>query len=423
MALWTYRGLVRAVLPLAAPLLWLRDRASGKSRPVLRERLGRNLPQVERGGLWIQAVSVGEVEVARRLVAGLASRRPELPLMISATTATGLTLARKTLASHGAIHPCPLDLTRPVRRVFDAVDPRALVLVETELWPEMLHQAASRGIPVAVVNARLSERSFARYRLVRPLLRPLLKPVARVAARADTDAERFAALGVPPDRIVVTGNIKYDIRPDPKPLEWEKAARRWAGQRAVVVAGSTMEGEEQQVLEAVEVAGGWKRIFLILAPRHPERFGAVARLLGERGLSVVRRSSCPTDREHADILLLDTIGELGRAYRLGAAAFVGGSLVSTGGHNPLEPAVWGTPVLTGHHVHNFREVYAEMIAGGGAVVVRNGDELGAALLRWLDDPGEAAAAGRAALKVVEANRGAADRTVNLLLELLDRRQA
>ncbi len=419
LALWTYRLLLRGALPLAAPVLWVRDRVAGKGRPALRYRLGFGLPPMDPGGLWIQAVSVGEVEVARRLVAELNHRRPDLPLLVTATTATGLALARRTLAGRAAVTPCPLDLGRPVRRVLRAAGPRALVLVETEIWPEMLHQAGRRGIPSAVVNARLSKSSFTRYLKVRPLLEPLLEPLALVAARAETDAERFAALGVPEARIRVTGNIKYDLEPDPAPLEWEERVRHWAGERPLLVAGSTMEGEEAAVLEAVETAGGWERLFLVLAPRHPERFDPVAQMLRERGVSLARRSAVEQAPARPDVLLLDTIGELGRAYRLGFAAFVGGSLVPTGGHNPLEPAVYGVPVVTGPKLHNFSEVYAELITKGGAVVVWRGEELGRQLASWMADPAAAREVGEAARRVVVSNRGAAGRTVELLLGLLE----
>jgi 3-deoxy-D-manno-octulosonic-acid transferase len=244
----------------------------------------------------------------------------------------------------------------------------------------------------------------------------MLAPISLVLARTDGDAGRFADLGVAPERIRVAGNIKYDLKVDPRPLPWQERARGWAGDRPVVVAGSTMEGEERDVLDAVANLGS-SGPFLILAPRHPERFAAVERMLSDRGLAVAVRSRLDQAPETVDVLLVDTIGELSRAYGLAAVAFIGGSLVATGGHNPLEPAVHGVPVLTGPHVHNFREIYDELIAAGGARVVGDGAELAAGLGAWLADPGRARAAGRAALTVVEANRGATCRTVAALLEL------
>ncbi len=418
-SLWLYRVLLAGLLPAAIPVLALGQRLTGKRRPRFRDRLARSLPPLAPGGAWIQAVSVGEVELARRLVGELERKAPQLPLLLTATTATGLALARRTLGDRLPVQPCPLDLPGPVRRVLAAAAPRLLVLVETELWPEMLHQAAQRGVPAAVVNARLSERSHAAYRRVGALLAPLLAPLSLVLARSAADAERFSDLGVPPERIAVTGNLKYDLQADERPLEWAPALARAAAGRPVLVAGSTMEGEEALLLDALAAldAGG-RRPFLVLAPRHPERFAAAAELVAARGLRCARRSRPEELATGADVFLIDGIGELARAYRLARAAFVGGSLAPTGGHNPLEPAVWGVPVLSGPHVHNFREVYDEMVGAGAARLVADATELAVAATLWLEDPGLATAAGSAGREVVERNRGATARTVDALLGLL-----
>ncbi len=418
-SLWVYRVLAAVVLPFVIPVLKIRQLFTGKSRPRLRDRMGFNLPELPQDGIWIQAVSVGEVELARRLITELRRESPELPLFVTATTATGLDLARRSFGKEVPVFPCPLDLAGPVRRVLKAARPRLLVLVETELWPEMLYQSGRRGIPVAVVNARLSEGSFAGYLRVASRLRSLLAPLALVLARTEADGERFAGLGVPVDRISVSGNVKYDLEPDERPLEWAEAVRAAAGGRPIVVAGSTMEGEEAQVLDAVAKLGAdGAAPFLILAPRHPERFDAVARILGERGLVFSRRSGGEAIPPGADVFLLDTIGELSRAYRLAQVAFIGGSLAPTGGHNPLEAAAWGVPVLSGPHVHNFLEVYDEMTAAGGARLVADVVELRVAAAVWLDDDKFARAAGAAGREVVETNRGATGRTVTALLELI-----
>jgi 3-deoxy-D-manno-octulosonic-acid transferase len=418
-ARWLYRGLMSAVVPLAVPVLSLRDRMVGKRRPPWSERLMHDDPEVAAGGLWIQAVSVGEVEIARRLVRALRAAAPELPITVTATTATGLELARSSLPDDVPVAACPLDLMGPVSRFLDLVRPRAVVLVETELWPEMLGQAGDRGIPVAVVNARLSARSTARYRRVRALLRPLLAPVSRVLTRGGDDAERFLSLGVAADRITAVGNIKYDLEPDPRPLVWRDAVEAAAGDRAVVVAGSTMDGEEAMVLDALDELQ--PRPFLILAPRHPERFDAVAELAGSRGLSVARRTRVESGPPGpaTDVFLLDTIGELSRAYAMARVAFIGGSLVPTGGHNPLEPLAWGVPVLTGPHVHNFDEVYGLLFEAGAARSVEGKDELSAGFRAWLGDADAAMTAGSAGESVVRANRGATERTAAALLELVE----
>ena len=420
-SLWIYRLLLGGLLPIALPAIKLRQWLAGKSRPRFRDRLGRSMPELPEDGVWIQAVSVGEVEVARGLVAELEQRAPDLPLFLTATTATGLDLARRTLGDRLPVFPCPIDLPGPVSRVFEVARPRLLVLVETELWPEMLHQAGLREVPVAVVNARLSPGSFAGYRRVAGRLRKLLAPLAMVLARTEADAQRFAGLNVPRERIVVSGNVKYDLEADQYPLEWEAEIRRVVGNRSIMVAGSTMEGEETQILDALAGLGADGAMpFLILAPRHPERFDAVAQLLADRGLVSSRRSSgdaIPTD---ADAFLIDTIGELARAYRLATLAFIGGSLVPTGGHNPLEAAVWGVPVLSGPHVFNFDEVYDEMTEAGGARLVSDSAELRVAMAAWLDEPDFAVAAGNAGREVVERNRGATARTVSALVELVQR---
>jgi len=416
--IWVYRILVAGLLPLVIPALKIRDRLRGKRRPSFSGRFARNLPDLPTDCLWLHAVSVGEVEIARRLVRELEALGCDFPTMVTATTATGLDLARRTLGDVVSVIPCPLDLPGALGRVFDAAKPRALVVVETELWPEMLHQAGRRGVPTAVINARLSDSSFRSYRRVRLLLEPLLKPLSLVLARSESDADRFAALGVPSNTIRTAGNIKYDLEPDSSPLSWTEVAQAAAGKRPIVVAGSTMEGEEATVLDAVarlDVEG--RPVFLILAPRHPERFEAVADLVTRRGLILTRRSTDDPPTPETSVFLLDTIGELARAYKAASVAFIGGSLATTGGHNPLEPAVWGVPVLSGPHVHNFVEVYDEMTGAGAARLVADGDELVIALAHWLDHPTEAGAAGAAGRRVVETNRGATALTAAALLDL------
>jgi len=419
-SLWLYRILVAGLLPVAIPTLKISDRLAGKRRPTFRARFARHLPDLPQGGLWLHGVSVGEVEIARRLVREISFLAPDTPLLVTATTATGLDLARGGLPEGVPVVPCPLDLPGALGRFLDAARPRALVIVETELWPEMLHQAGIRGVPVAVVNGRLSDASFRRYLRVRPLLGPLLDPLSLVLARSPADAERFAALGVESSSIRVAGNIKYDLEPDAAPLPWATDVHRAAGDRPVVVAGSTMDGEEEIVLElAARCAAAGRPIFLILAPRHPERFDLAASLVRDRGLAITRRSDGVGPETDTDVFLLDTIGELARAYRSATVAFIGGSLAPTGGHNPLEPAVWGVPVLSGPHVHNFVEVYAEMTAAGAAVIVDDIDGLTTAVNAWLDNPRAAGVAGAAGRAVVETNRGATAKTASSLLELMN----
>jgi len=430
MALWLYRLLSRLFLPVLIPFLALKDRLRGKSRPSWSSRFR---PEADLGpaDLWIQAVSVGEVELSVHLVRQLLSRRPGLKILVTATTATGLALARRRLGGSCGVAPCPLDLTGPLRRFLKVVRPRGLVLIETELWPEMLHQAAMRNIPVFVVNARLSEKSRKRYGMIRPLLRPLLDPLSLVLTRDQQDLERFRSLGVPGSKLRLGGNLKYDLRADGGGLEWEEAFRRQADGRPVLVAGSTMDGEEEMLLEALRhpalVAAG---VQLILAPRHPERFDAVAAKLRKEGLCISRRSEDVSRwPERPDIFLLDTIGELSRAYRLGDIAFIGGSLVPTGGHNPLEALLWGVhnpleallwgvPVLSGPFTENFEEIYRQMSALGAVRIVDSAEKLAEAAAEWLEDAPTARDAGKKGRDFIESQAGSTDRVAVILLEQL-----
>lgn len=404
-------------LPLAAPWLLAADRRRGKKRPPLAQRLGHQLPSLPQGGVWVQAVSVGEVAVARLLLAELRRRHPEIPIVLSATTATGLSLATGQQQADTVV-PFPLDLPGPVRRVLDAARPRLVVLVETELWPEMLAACGERGVPVAIINARVSDRSFRGYRMLRPLLASLLQPVTMALAQEQQDAARLAAIGLPADRIQVLGNLKFDVGPPRTAPQVVAEVRRLAAGRSVVVAGSTKEGEEIQVLRAIRRQLARERIFLLLAPRHPERAGAVLELAAANGFSAERRTLLAAASPGCEVLVLDTVGELAALYELAQVAFVGGSLVPTGGQNPIEAARFAVPVLTGPHFRNFTAVYRRFFEVGGARMVRNESELAGALAEWLSNPDAARRTGEAGRRLLEANAGAAARTVTALEKLL-----
>ena len=417
-SLWLYRALMAVSLPLLAPFLLVADRRRGKKRPPWAQRLGWRLPAIPRGGVWVQAVSVGEVAVARPLLAELRRRHPGLPLVLSATTSTGLAMATGAQLADVTL-PFPVDLPGPVRRLMDAAAPRLVVLVETELWPELLATCGARGIPVALVNARVSDKSFRGYRAMRRLLRPLLRPVTLVLTQTDQDAERLTEIGVPADRVRVTGNVKFDAAPPgatPRALE---ELRGIAAGRRVLIAGSTMIGEDEQVLEAVQRIPVERRPFLLLAPRHPERASNVVQLVAAGGLPVVRRTLLSEAPAGCAVVVLDTVGELAALYRLADVAFIGGSLVGTGGHNPIEPARFGVPVLTGPHVRNFHAVYQHFIAAGAARVVHSAGELAAALDGWLTDGEAARAAGAAGLQLLARHAGATARTMDALERFLE----
>ena len=416
-ALWLYRALMAVSLPLMAPFLLVADRRRGKKRPPWSQRLGRKLPAIPAGGVWVQAVSVGEVAVARPLLAELRRRHPEVPLVLSATTATGLAMASDPQLADVTL-PFPVDVPGPVRRLMDAARPRLVVLVETELWPELLAACGARGVPVVLVNARVSDRSFRGYTAVRALLRALLAPVTLALAQDEPSAERLAAMGVGADRIAVTGNVKFDAPPPGAAPEVLEELRRLAGGRQVFVAGSTMPGEEEVVLEALLKLPAAKRPFLLLAPRHPERAAKALQLAADRGLSVARRTELDRAEPRCQVVVLDTVGELAAIYRLADAAFIGGSLVATGGHNPIEPARYGVPVITGPHVKNFAAVYRTFAAAGASRLVHSAAELAAALEHWFTDRAAARAAGEAGRALLTSNAGATARTADALERFL-----
>lgn len=414
--LLTYRCALHLVLPLLAPWLWLAHRRSGKRRPPLRHRLAFGLPALPQGGIVVHAVSVGEVMVARLLLRELRKRYANTPLLLTATTATGLQLASGALLADATV-PFPLDLPGPVRRFLAATKPKLLVLVETELWPEMLAACAASSIPVVLVNARISDRSFGRYRRLKRWLTTLLEPITLVLAQSPQDAKRLVAIGIPGSKVRVTGNIKFDATAS-RELNGDlrAALMALARGRPIIVAGSTMPGEEKEVLKAITPLQ--HQVFLLLAPRHPERAREVLELCQNTGFPCLRRSLVSNSKATADVLVVDTVGELAALYQLGQVAFVGGSLVPSGGHNPIEPAVFGIPILTGPHVHNFAAVYQELISKKAAFMVHNGQELGQKLRFFLQHPEHAQAAGEAAKAVLAANAGATARTVQALESLL-----
>jgi 3-deoxy-D-manno-octulosonic-acid transferase len=416
-SLWLYRALMGLSLPMVAPFLWFADRRRGKKRPPWAQRLGWKLPAMPQGGVWLQAVSVGEVAVARPLLAELRRRHPGLPLILSATTSTGLAMASGAQLADVRL-PFPVDLPGPVRRLMAAARPRLVVLVETELWPELLAACGKRGIPVALVNARVSDKSFRGYRAIRALLRPLLSPVTLALAQGEQDAARLIALGVPAERVQVVGNIKFDASPGgarPKVLD---ELRRVAAGRPVLVAGSTMPGEDEMVFDAVLGLGVERRPFLLVAPRHPERAPEVLQLAAAKGLSAMRRTLVADAPPGCPVVVLDTVGELAAMYQLADLAFIGGSLVATGGHNPIEPARHGVPVLTGPHVRNFSVVYRHFVAAGAARIVRSEAELAAAVREWLADPAAARRVGAAGLRLLAHHAGATARTADALERFL-----
>jgi 3-deoxy-D-manno-octulosonic-acid transferase len=426
MILFFYNVALLAALVLGAPWWLWKMATTQKYRDGLKERLGwvpRKLEKAaglggERPVIWLHAVSVGEVLAVSRLVGELDHAFPQHRLVISTTTRTGQALARERFGAERVFY-CPLDLPWAVRAYLNALQPALLILAETEFWPNLLRGCFRRKIPVAVVNARISDRSWPRYRRLRGLWQPFLERLSRVLAQTATDAERLKAIGCRPERVTVAGNLKFDVR---AVQEAEATRLLKAANVRLVVAGSTLEGEEAALLEAwPKLLAADPQLGLVLAPRHPERFGAVAALLGNSGVNWVRRSEWDARSAEpliaGDILLLDTIGELASVYSVAAVAFVGGSLIPAGGHNPLEPAQFGVPIVMGPHYVNFRAITEDLLAHQ-ALRIATKESLAAVLAGLLKDRGEAAGMGERARRVFASQAGATGRSVEALKALI-----
>lgn len=401
----------------------------------LRQRLGYLPVSFNLDGdqsIWIHAVSVGEALTARAITAALKARYPRLRLFMSTTTIAGQQVARHDVPGVDSVFYFPFDLPFIVERTLRIVKPRLFVMMETEIWPNLLHACRRADVRTLVMNGRISARSYPRYRLIRPLFRRVLADVDRFCVQTEETARRLIDLGADPARVKVTGSLKFDSlfarvssghdrgrRPGttaPRVLRFFRVP----SDRPVIIAGSTLKGEETAVLRAfARLRVSSPGALLIVAPRHPERFGEVERLAREEGFRTARRSELPIDEDpRADVVILDTIGELAQLYQVATVVFVGGSLVNAGGHNILEPAAFGKPVIFGPHMQNFQEIADAFLAGGAAVRVRSESELEAALRTMLADPSRRRKIGAAARAIVEANRGAKERSLEVVTELL-----
>jgi 3-deoxy-D-manno-octulosonic-acid transferase len=413
-----YTAVTAVLFVLAAPLFLWKGRATGKYVHTFRERMARtDAPGSDVPSIWVHAVSVGEVIVARPLIERLAARFPDTPVFVSTTTITGQSVAQNTLPDVDGLFFAPFDWPRPVRRTLARLQPRLLVLVETEIWPNLIHEARRRGVRIAIVNGRISSRSFPRYRRVRRLLTRVLHEVDLFLMQGEAHAARVRDIGAPPDRVRTTGNLKFDSLSRTGASDRLKYLIPSGG--PLWVAGSTTEGEEVLVLAAyVKLREEIPGLRLLLAPRHPERFGEAEEAAHQAGLSCVCRSTLLTPWNGADVLLLDTLGELAQVYSLASVVFVGGSLVPRGGHNVLEAAIHGKAVVVGPHMENFQEIAELFIAGGGLVQVANGPALQEAVRELLVDEAHRLRVGEAARGLIDAHTGAVERTVDALAELV-----
>lgn len=417
-----YTLLFHLGLPLLALRLYLRARKAPAYGRRLGERFAFRLPAMRKGGIWVHAVSVGESIAAAPMVRALLKAYPELPITLTCMTPTGSERIRALFGDEPRVQHCylPYDLPWAAGRFLDHVQPRLGVIMETELWPNHIHQCARRGIPVALANARLSERSARGYGRFARLTRPMLAEMSLIAAQTEVEAQRFLALGARTGCVQVTGSIKFDLKIDEHLVSRAQALRQqWAAaSRPVWIAASTHDGEDALVLQAhrqlLQVHGD---ALLILVPRHPERFEAVHVLCSQQ-FATVRRSTGLPVLAQTHVLLGDTMGELLFLYALADMAFVGGSLVPTGGHNPLEPAALALPVLMGPHVFNFLEISAMLREAGGLQQVDDAQGLAGAVQRLVELPQDARRMGEAGRAVMRANQGALQRLLEGLEKLM-----
>ena len=423
MALRLYTALWRLALPLVLARLYWRSR----TQPAYRQRIGERLvwnagrkgegeARTSKADIWIHAVSVGEVQAAEPLIRRLLESEPTRAILVTTTTPTGAERLRALFGERVAHHYTPFDLPSLMARFIERVAPRLVIVMETEIWPNMLAALDRRGIPVALVNARLSERSARGYARLARLTRPTLARFALIAAQAPADAERFVTLGAPRARVRVMGSLKFDLaQPEDLATRAGEMRRLWGEGRPVWVAASTHEGEEIQVLQAHQrLLAHRPDALLVLVPRHPERFDAVAALIARQGLAFVRRSQERAAAPGEAVYLGDSMGELTCFLAAGDLAFIGGSLVPRGGHNPLEAAASGVPVLLGPHTFNFAAIARMLYEAGAAERVEDVETLGRCLIDLFDDPERRARMGACGRDVVERNRGALERLLAAL---------
>jgi len=414
-----YTLLYYLILPGILVRLWWRGRKEPGYRERWRERFGY-LDAVPDACIWVHAVSLGETRAAVPLIRALQERYPGKAILVTTMTPTGSRQVRDSFANRVFHAYLPYDLPAAVQRFLQRARPALGVIMETELWPNLLYTCHQAGIPLVVANARLSARSARAYQRLAGFSREMLSYITLIAAQSAADGERFIQLGLAPEKLKVTGNIKYDLTL-PEGLNQQGAETRCElfGARPVWIAASTHQGEEEIILAVHEqLCQHAPDLLLILVPRHPQRFDAVYELCGQQRLSIVRRSSGADCTPATQVYLGDSIGELLFLYALADMAYVGGSLVPNGGHNVLEPALLGVPVLFGPHMFNFAEAARHLLDAGGARQLQNAEQLADIIRRLLFDPAVRHAMGEQAKQAVHANRGALARLFALLEELL-----
>lgn len=420
-----YNLILRLGALLLLPVLpfWLL--ASSKNRRGFLKRLGFH-PRPEREAfgdlpqprIWLHAASMGEISAIAPVAAALKGMYPTASIVVSCMTWSGLEAALARIPTASRVFLLPLDFSGAVKRIVRMVEPDLMAIAETELWPNLVRQVKRSGSLLALINGRMSEKSYRRYRWLKPLLGEMLRNFDLLALQSEKDVERFAALGAKAQRLTITGNVKFDVE-QPADLDDLRGQLRLHPGQPIWVAGSTRPGEEEIVLTAFErVRESFPDSLLILAPRHLERLPEVEKILAKKRLVFTLRSQASQELFQVPVLLLDTMGELSKIYSLGRVAFVGGSLMPFGGHNPLEPAILGVPVLVGPHTEHFKKTVELLVEAGGAGVVQAADDLAAAVLDCFSRPEEAQRRGRQAQKAVAEHRGASGKSAAMLHKLM-----
>jgi 3-deoxy-D-manno-octulosonic-acid transferase len=426
-----YSALLVFFLVLTLPYWLLQMMRHGKYRAGLRQRFGM-VPAAlagrgENPAIWVHAVSVGEVVASSAVVEALRQNFPSHRVLVSTTTSTGQKLAAQRFGAQNVFY-FPLDFAFAVRPYLDALRPELVVVAETEFWPNFLRCAKRCGARIAVINCRISDRSFPGYKRLRfwlpRLLGKTLDNVDLFLAQTEEDRRRLMEIGAAESKVAVVGNLKFDVSPPPPPAIVASLRESFihSGAGPVLVCGSTLEGEEGSLLSAFRnILGNHPKAVMILAPRHPERFSEVAELVEKLGFRMWRRSLWSGEPLSGGVFLVDSIGELAALYSLATVAFIGGSLVPRGGHNILEPALYGVPIVTGNHYENFRDV-VNFFASRNAVRIVGLAELPLVFMEMIENDDERTTLGRSALAALESQRGATARTVSALLQMMEERR-
>lgn len=410
-----YSLLWRLLLPALFLRLWWRGRQAPAYRLRWRERLAcyggqQRLPAC----VWVHAVSVGETLAAAPMIEQLLQHYPDTRLLVTTMTPTGSERVRALFGERVTHVYAPWELPGAVRRFYNAFNPQLVLLLETELWPNLIHEAARRRVPVMLLNGRLSARSARGYARLPKLVKPMLAALDCLAVQTSADGERFIELGARPDQVQVTGSVKFDVQLSDAQ---QQLAQAWRAQQArpVWIAASTHAGEDEKILAAHrQVCVQHPQALLILVPRHPERFNEVAKLVQQQGFTLARRSETTQPQASTQVYLGDTMGELMQLYGFADVAWVGGSFVETGGHNLLEPALWGAPVLSGPSLFNFALISELLSEAGGLKIVSSAEQLGNEVSALLASPATQKQMGSAAQQVVAAHGGALQRVLSLL---------